>query len=437
MDSKIRRLTILGMLSVIVLIGVVVLFMNQDKLAMTQKVAVTTETVIEEKTVELEEDGKVKGADLSAFLKDETFFDHGNKVDVGVTTVESETEEGKAEETQKPKVTLLATSVEKDLRIKVVDDSGKAIAGQEFLLEVTDVGTYKDLDRDGVIYVADLKPGEYEITMYDIEGFEVPDKPLTARVKAIVSYTAIEDISYLIRTEAEIDASVEDVKQKEISDEDEDDTQHTTLMDIESLENAVSLGIDVSKYQKEIDWDVVAAEGVEFAIIRCGYRGMQTGALVEDPYFKANLEGAKKAGIKVGVYFFSQATNAVEAVEEASMCIELLDGAELDYPIFIDTEGGGGTARADVIDADTRTLVCKYFCKTIKNEGYTPGVYSGRWYYYNKVHAAELEEYTIWLAEYRDTPLYENRYDMWQYTSKGAVAGIEGYVDLNVSYLGY
>lgn len=436
MDSKIRRLTILGMLSVILLIGVVVLFMNQDKVFKVQKQMNQVQDVAEqtEKPEELEEDGRVKGADLSAFMKDETFFDYDEKRNSVMQVQEKAEEQGEA---TLPKVSLLATSVERDLRIKIVDDSGKAIAGEEFLIEVTDIGTYKDLNKDGIIYVSDLKPGDYEVYMYDIEGYDVPKETLNARVKAIVSYTAIEDISYLIRTEAEIDASVEDVNKKEINDEDEDATQHTTLMDVEELANAVSLGIDVSKYQKEIDWDVVAAEGIEFAIIRCGYRGMQTGALVEDPYFRANLEGAKKAGIKVGIYFFSQAVNAVEAVEEASMVLELLDGEAVDYPIFIDIEGGGGTARADQIDTDTRTLVCKYFCKTIKNEGYTPGVYSGRWYYYNKLHAEQLEEYTIWLAEYRETPLYENRYDLWQYTSKGAVAGIEGYVDLNVSYLGY
>lgn len=435
MDSKIRRLTIFGMISIILLIGVVIVFMNYDKFVTKTPTSTQVEnTQGEQQTVQREEDGKVKGANLSAFLQDESFFDYETN---GYAAQKSEEEVQTSENAEELKVTLIATSVEKDLRIKIVDHEGKAIAGYDFLLDVSQMGTYQDLDKDGIVYVSGLKPGEYEITMRDMEGFEEPEEPLTARVKAVVSYTAIEDISYLIHSEAEIDASVEDAQEKEIDAEDEDDTQHTTLLDVDHLENAVSLGIDVSKYQREIDWDVVAAQGVKFAIIRCGYRGMQTGALVEDPYFRANLEGAKKAGIKVGIYFFSQATNAVEAVEEASMCIELLDGAELDYPIFIDTEGGGGTARADLIDADTRTEVCKYFCKTIKNEGYTPGVYSGRYYYYNKVHAEELEEYTIWLAEYRDTPLYTNRYDMWQYTSKGTVAGIEGFVDLNVSYLGY
>lgn len=432
MDSKVKYLTVLGMLSIVLLIGAVVVFANYDKFAGAQKKKQPAAAEnVQEQTLQLEEDGRVKGADLTAFLRDETFFDYDAHTPQRITG-----EEEKEEADGEKKVTLLATSVEKDLRIKVVDKEGKAIKGYDFLLDVTDIGTYQDLDKDGVIYVAGLKPGDYEITMRDMEGFVMPDKPLTARVKAIVSYTAIDDISYLIRSEEEIDASVEDAKKK-IDAEDEDDTQHTTLLAEDSLEDAVTLGIDVSKWNKEIDWDVVAAQGVEFAIIRCGYRGMQSGVLVEDPYFKANLAGAKKAGVKVGVYFFSQATNTVEAVEEASMAIALLDGEEIDYPIFIDTEGGGGTARADALDAGTRTQVCQYFCKTIKNEGYNAGVYSGRNYYYNKVHAAELEEYTIWLAEYRDTPLYENRYDMWQYTSKGSVAGIEGNVDLNVSYLGY
>ncbi len=435
MDSKMKRLAILGMISIILLVGVIVVLINYDKITTKPQATTLVEnTQVEIQTTQVEEDGKVKGADLSAFLQDEAFFDHESS---GHAQEKTEEETQDLERAEEPKVSMIATSVEKDLRIKIVDSDGKAIAGYQFLLEVGEAGTYQDLDMDGIVYVSGLKPGEYKITMRDMEGFEEPAEPLTARVKAVVSYAAIEDISYLIRSEAEIDASVEDTQKKEMDAEDEDDTQYTTLLEADNLEDAVSLGIDVSKYQKEIDWDVVAAQGVEFAIIRCGYRGMQTGALVEDPYFKANLEGAKKAGIKVGVYFFSQATNAVEAVEEASMCIELLDGEELDYPIFIDTEGGGGTARADLIDADTRTLVCEYFCKTIKNEGYNPGVYSGRYYYYNKVHAEQLEEYTIWLAEYRNTPLYTNRYDMWQYTSKGTVAGIEGYVDLNVSYLGY
>ena len=177
------------------------------------------------------------------------------------------------------------------------------------------------------------------------------------------------------------------------------------------------------------------AEGVDYAIIRCGYRGSSSGWLIEDPYFWQNLQNAKKAGVKVGIYFFTQATTMVEAVEEASMVVTLLGGETLDYPVFIDTEGAGGNGRADGLDADTRTMVCESFCRTIENAGYQAGVYASCNWYRNNLHAEDLDAYKIWLAEYRQTPQYEGRYDMWQYTSSGSVAGIEGRVDLNVSYI--
>ena len=178
------------------------------------------------------------------------------------------------------------------------------------------------------------------------------------------------------------------------------------------------------------------AEGVDFAIIRCGYRGSSSGWLIEDPFFYKNLTGAKKAGIKVGLYFFTQAVNPVEAVEEASMVVSLLGDTGIDYPVFIDIEGAGGNGRADNLDAAARTAIANAFCRTIRNAGLDAGVYSSRYWYYNNLIADELETLRIWLAEYRDTPLYTGRYDMWQYTSSGSVAGIEGRVDLNVSYLG-
>ena len=140
--------------------------------------------------------------------------------------------------------------------------------------------------------------------------------------------------------------------------------------------------------------------------------------------------------MKVGIYFFTQAVNQVEAVEEASMVVSLLGGTEIEYPVFIDIEGAGGNGRADALDAATRTTVANAFCRTIQNAGLEAGVYSGRYWYYNNLNVGDFIGQKIWLAEYRDTPLYTGRYDMWQYTSSGSVAGIEGRVDLNVSYLG-
>jgi GH25 family lysozyme M1 (1,4-beta-N-acetylmuramidase) len=194
------------------------------------------------------------------------------------------------------------------------------------------------------------------------------------------------------------------------------------------------LGIDVSKWQKDIDWQAVAGDGIDFAIIRCGYRGSSGGALVEDPYFRKNLEGAKAAGLKTGVYFFTQAVNEVEAVEEASMVVELLNGASLDMPVFIDTEGSGG--RADLINRDMRTAVCKAFCETINNAGYRSGIYASRSWYYNKLKDGELSQYTHWVAEYRKNPLYKDDFALWQYTSKGAVNGINTKVDMDLVWSG-
>ena len=201
-----------------------------------------------------------------------------------------------------------------------------------------------------------------------------------------------------------------------------------------SLTGKAKAGIDVSKWNGEIDWDKVKNAGVEFAIIRAGYRGSVTGSLVVDPCFETNIRGAAASGMPVGVYFFTQAINEVEAVEEASAVIRLIQDYSIDYPVFIDTEGAGGNGRADGLDVETRTLICEAFCRTIENAGYRAGVYGSRNWYNNRLQADRLEQYTIWLAEYRSVPLYQGYYQMWQYTSKGKVDGISGNVDLNISY---
>ncbi len=195
------------------------------------------------------------------------------------------------------------------------------------------------------------------------------------------------------------------------------------------------MGIDVSKWNGTIDWNQVKASGVSYVIIRCGYRGSSQGALIEDPKYKTNIEGATKAGLKVGVYFFSQAIDEVEAVQEASMVLSLVKGYNLSYPIFLDVEASGG--RADNISKETRTAVCKAFCQTIQNSGYTAGVYANKTWLTNKIDTSQLGSYKIWLAQYAAQPTYTGRYEMWQYKDSGSVPGISGHVDLNLSYLGY
>ncbi len=241
---------------------------------------------------------------------------------------------------------------------------------------------------------------------------------------------AIDDIPLLLKTEADIDAEAEDTADKDAV----ADSDKTEIVKLQAGGVHTKAGIDVSKWQGEIDWNAVKAAGVDFAIIRCGYRGSKTGTLVEDPYFAANIRGAQAAGIEVGVYFFTQAVTEAEAVEEASAALMLVQDYELNLPIYIDTEGAGGNGRADDLDKDTRTLVCEAFCRTVVNAGRQAGVYASRNWLNKNLVVSRLDSFETWLAEYRSVPLYEGYYTMWQYTSKGSVDGISGRVDLDLYY---
>ena len=211
--------------------------------------------------------------------------------------------------------------------------------------------------------------------------------------------------------------------------------KYTFASDGSLVTSSGTFGIDVSKWNGNIDWNSVKSSGASYAIIRCGYRGSSTGALITDPKFAANISGANAAGLKVGVYFFTQAVNEKEAVEEASMVLDLVKKYKISYPIFLDVESSGG--RADGIDKGTRTAACKAFCATIQNSGYTAGIYANKTWLNSKIDAGALGSYKIWLAQYAAAPSYSGRYNLWQYSSKGSVPGIKGNVDMNQSYLGY
>lgn len=416
MDSKWKRTAVCVSACMCLLLLLLVLFTNlpQRKETADAGGAVTSAGTQTDQDTGAGQQGADK-SNLSAFLQDEYFFDRDTK----------ETDR-LYDETNR--LSLIVTSVEKDLRVQIVDRDNKPVEGESFYITLNGKDEYKDLDKDGVIYIGDLPAGEYEVALKPISGYRTPLSATDVRVKDKVEYVAIDDISLLIKTEAEIDAEAEDSAE---ANTDGDDTE---IRQTSGVSKTGVLGIDVSKWQKEIDWDKVKNEGVDFAIIRCGYRGSVTGSLVEDPYFEQNIKGARAAGIKVGVYFFTQAVNEVEAVEEASMVISLVRDYELQYPVFIDTEGAGGNGRADSLNVEERTAVCEAFCTTVKNAGLEAGVYASRNWYNNKLTASTLESYAIWLAEYRSVPLYQGYYQMWQYTSKGKINGINGNVDLNVSY---
>lgn len=198
-------------------------------------------------------------------------------------------------------------------------------------------------------------------------------------------------------------------------------------------------GIDVSSHQKEIDWNQVAASGVEFVMIRLGFRGYgQEGTINLDRYFEQNLTGAKQAGLKVGVYFYSQAITTAEAEEEAIFVLENLKGAALDYPVVYDWEvAGASTGRANSLDIETLTDCAITFCDTVSYAGYIPMIYYNLPVGYTRYDLSRLTSYDIWFAQYAKTPSMYYHYRIWQYTDSGTVPGISTKVDRNIAFIPY
>ena len=200
-------------------------------------------------------------------------------------------------------------------------------------------------------------------------------------------------------------------------------------------ERHATLGVDVSYHQGEIDWAAVAADGIQFAMIRCGYRGYGNGDLVTDSCYPGNVQRALDNGLDVGVYFFSQAITEEEAVEEAEYVIGLLEGYEINMPVVFDMEILQDDARANDLTSSQRAQISKAFCDTIRAAGYTPMIYGNTAYYMSKVDFASLAgEYGIWLAQYYDEPFFPYQFNMWQYTNDGTVDGIAGTVDINLYF---
>ena len=194
------------------------------------------------------------------------------------------------------------------------------------------------------------------------------------------------------------------------------------------------LGVDVSFYQGEIDWAAVAADGVEFAMIRCGYRGSETGAIVVDEQFENNITGALEAGLDVGVYFFSQSTGAIEAAEEANFVLELIEGYELAMPVAFDWEPLDGS-RAEDIDRDELTASAVVFCEMVKDAGYTPAVYLYRYTGYYEYEMERLADYELWVGALGDWPDFYYRHLLWQFSITGQVDGIASDVDLDYQFI--
>ena len=193
--------------------------------------------------------------------------------------------------------------------------------------------------------------------------------------------------------------------------------------------------IDVSVWNGNIDWQAVKASGIDYAIIRVGYRGYGTGALVLDSMFDRNMREATAAGIQVGAYIVTQAVNTQEAVEEASFIIEKCRSYNVTLPLVIDVEaaaGDDGPGRGDLISVSDRTAVINAFAQTVKNAGYTPMVYANKNWMNNYIYANDIVSYCrVWVAQYNSECTYDKRFNMWQFTSSGEIGGISGSVDIN------
>lgn len=207
-----------------------------------------------------------------------------------------------------------------------------------------------------------------------------------------------------------------------------------------------TFGIDVAKYQGTVDWQTLARSGIDFAMVRLGYRTMSDGVIQEDSNGRYNLQEGSKAGIALGVYFFSSAISQEEAVEEANWVAGIIAQYPITYPVVYDCEGfHSDQSRQYGMTKEARTDVALAFLKTIEKHGYEGMFYSSKHELENEWEMDRIEKnYKIWVAQYPQTPYpgterssYTGTHHMWQYSKEGAVAGITQPVDLNVAYFGY
>lgn len=196
-------------------------------------------------------------------------------------------------------------------------------------------------------------------------------------------------------------------------------------------------GVDVSEHQWDIDWNAVAGSGVDFAMIRLGYRGYTEGGLFEDPFYKPNMDGALAAGMDVGVYFFSQAITVQEAIEEAEYVIKRLQGYELKMPVVFDWEKieDAEYARTDGLDNTVLTDCAVAFCQTVTNAGYDACVYFNRHLGYYQYDLSRLTNYVFWVALPGDYPDFYYKSQIWQYSFASTVPGITGETDMNMMFI--
>ena len=194
------------------------------------------------------------------------------------------------------------------------------------------------------------------------------------------------------------------------------------------------LGIDVSEHQEVIDWQQVKASGVEYVMIRVGWRGYTQGELFADTLAQTHYAGAKAAGLKVGAYIFSQAISVEEGIEEANYLLAQTKDWQIDMYLALNWEHVGDENRTTAVDARTLTDITKAFCQTVANANKRPMIYFDAWLASSRLFLSELTEYPFWLAQYAQEMDFSFPVKMWQYTCTGRVSGIDEDVDINRYY---
>ena len=247
-----------------------------------------------------------------------------------------------------------------------------------------------------------------------------------------------ENLIYADKDEYVFAPVLDEVKKHNYLDENFVSTDNGEMQYIENGTVISHKGIDVSKYQGNINWPAVASDGVEYAFVRLGIRGYGSGKIVIDEYYDQNMRGAKDAGIKTGVYFFTQAITVEEAIEEADYVLENIAGYDVSYPIVFDVEMiTNDDGRANDLSQKDRTDITIAFCDKIKAAGYTPMIYGNVKCFTKLLDMTRLNDYEKWYAFYDDYMYMPYEVGIWQYTEKGKVAGINTGVDLNISYKEY
>lgn len=423
MDSKLKRLMLMGVFLVFVLVGVLVWNENKDKFAAVNgkpgNNIVETKAPSNDSFYTEVRNGQI-GDDLQGFLRDKDFFDSDERDILGDAIRESKM------------LTVKTYSLKNDLRIRFFDYLGKEIHDTDFAIELEGLGEYVDYNFDGVIIAEDIPEGSYKMNVTAMGDYYLEDTEFSVEVKAMPVAERVPDISLFIKNHGEVPET--DNIFKNLGN-DENDRDKTEIKKLSFMSNAET-GVVVSSENGDIDWKKVSDAGVSFAIIRIGLRGEETNALIIDSKFEENLKNAKLNGLSVGVYFQSRALEERDVIEEASMVLEVLDERLLTLPAFIDCESFGVGPDGYEVSLESRTSFIQIFTSIIDAGGYTPGLYGSKSFLEREINAESISNAFVWMAEYRSIPTYNGFYDCWQYTSKAKVSGINGQVKACLLYTG-